>query len=153
MELEFHARFFFFFFCFKFDCPIHIIAFKEPYSRVLNGTRVPYKFFFFYRPIPIATFKEPHSGVLNGTRALWTRVPCKVFFLIFFYLFFLKFDPPILDFLQIKFQNRGISLISLGKGVKCWIFYAKGAKANFLPWSPFRNLLSHISNHVIILFS
>ena len=37
MELEFHAIFFFF----KFDCPIPIAAFKEPYSGVLNGTQAP----------------------------------------------------------------------------------------------------------------
>ena len=37
-----------------------------------------------------------------------------------------------LDFEKIEFQNKGISLISLGKGANCWIFCAKGAKTNFL---------------------
>jgi len=37
-----------------------------------------------------------------------------------------------LDFEKIEFQNRGIFLISLGNEAKCWIFCAKGAKANFL---------------------
>ena len=50
---------------------------------------------------------------------------------IYIYIF-LKFDRPILDFLQIEFQNRGISLISLRKEAKYWIFCTKGAKANFL---------------------
>ena len=50
-----------------------------------------------------------------------------------------RFKEPImtlkLNFEKIKFQNRGISLISLGKEAKCWIFYTKGAKANFpLQW-------------------
>ena len=36
-------------------------------------------------------------------------------------------------FLKNQFQNRGISLISLGKGAKCWIFFLKEAFANFCP--------------------
>ena len=65
-----------------------------------------------------------------------------ILFYLFYYFFFLnKFDHPILDFLQIEFyietlkiefQNRDISLISLGNWAKCWIFCAKEAKANFL---------------------
>ena len=55
---------------------------------------------------------------------------------LFFLIFFFKFDRPILDFIQdfekIEFQNRGISLFSLGKEAKYWIFSVKGAKANFL---------------------
>ena len=40
-----------------------------------------------------------------------------------------------LDFEKIEFQNRGISLINLGKEAKCWIFFfKKRAKANFLPY-------------------
>ena len=51
--------------------------------------------------------------------------------------FFFKFDRPIpivafkepivtlkLDFEKIEFQNMGISLISLGNWIKCWIFCA-----------------------------
>ena len=30
-------------FFYKFDCPISIVAFGEPYSGVLNGTRVSIK--------------------------------------------------------------------------------------------------------------
>ena len=40
MELQFHANFLFFF-IFKFDCPIPIVAFREPYNGVLNGTQAP----------------------------------------------------------------------------------------------------------------
>ena len=43
MELEFHAIFLFL----KFDRPIPIVVFREPYSGIL----------------------KPYSGVLNGTRA------------------------------------------------------------------------------------
>ena len=39
-----------------------------------------------------------------------------------------------LDFEKMEFQDRGIFLISLKKMVKCWIFCAKMAKANFLPY-------------------
>ena len=38
---------------------------------------------------------EAYSGVFNGTQLK--------FHAIFFFFFFLKFDRPILDFLQIKF--------------------------------------------------
>ena len=62
---------------------------------------------------------------------------------IYLFIFILKFDHPILSFLQIEFtfnfdfekiefQNRGISLVSLENEAKCWIFCAKWAKANFL---------------------
>ena len=37
MELEFHAIFLFL----KFDRPIPIVVFREPYSGILNGTRAP----------------------------------------------------------------------------------------------------------------
>ena len=92
-ELEFHASFLFIY-LFKFDRLIPIVAFKEPYSRVLNGTRAPCKFIYLFifkfdRPIPIAAFREPYSGVLNRTRAPRIRVPCKFFF---FFFFFFKFD-------------------------------------------------------------
>ena len=53
------------------------------------------------------------------------------FHAIFF--FFFKFDRPILDFLQIKFQNRGISLINLGKWAKRLFFCTKSAFAHFGP--------------------
>ena len=39
MELEFHAIFLFL----KFDRPIPIVVFREPYSGILNGTRVSKK--------------------------------------------------------------------------------------------------------------
>ena len=89
----------FYFYFFKFDRHIPIAVFKEPYSGVLNGTRVPCNFFIFYfflkfdRPILIAAFKESYSGVLNGTRAPWTWVPWNFFF-------FFKFDraKPIATF-------------------------------------------------------
>ena len=38
MELEFHAIYIY---IFKFDRPIPIAAFKEPYSGVLNRTQAP----------------------------------------------------------------------------------------------------------------
>ena len=43
------------------------------------------------------------------------------FFFYFFYLY------------NSQFQKRGISLISLGNGAKCWIFFFEGAFAHFLP--------------------
>jgi len=55
------------------------------------------------------------------------------FILFILLFFFLKFDRPILDFLQIEFQNRGISLISLGKWAKRWFFCTKRAFAHFGP--------------------
>ena len=33
---------------------------------------------------------------------------------------------------KVEFQKRGISLISLGKGVECYLFCAKMAEANFV---------------------
>ena len=140
----------FYFYFFKFVRHIPIAVFKEPYSGVLNGTRVPCNFFIFYfflkfdRPILIAAFKDSYSGVLNGTRAPWTWVLCKFFIfyfiIIFFkvslialYLIFYKLSFTLkLDFEKIEFQNKGISLISLGNWAKWWIFCAKEAKANFL---------------------
>ena len=44
------------------------------------------------------------------------------------FFFFLK-----LDFEKIKFQKKGISLISLENGAKCFIICVKRAKANFVP--------------------
>ena len=42
-----------------------------------------------------------------------------------------------LDFEKIEFQNRGISLINLGKEAKCWIFFfKKKGKGQFSPIFP-----------------
>ena len=143
LELVFHKLFIYLLLLlfFKFDRLIPTAAFREPYSGVLNGTRSPWtqvrsKFFFFFfyfdRSIPIAAFREPYSGVLYGTRAPWTRVPCKFIFyflsLIAPYSIFYKSSFTLkLNFEKIEFQNRGISLISLGKGAKRWFFlHGKG---------------------------
>ena len=67
------------------------------------------------------------------------------------FFFFLKFVAPYsifyksiftlkLDFEKTELQKRGISLISLGNGVKCWKVCGKGAFANFGPI----NLLSTV---------
>ena len=64
-------------------------------------------------------------------------------FYFLFYFFFISLIAPYsifykssfslqLDFEKIEFQNRGISLFSLEKEAKYWIFFVKGAKANFL---------------------
>ena len=116
------------FYLFKFDRLIPIATFKEPYSRILNGTQAPCKFIYLFifkfdRPRPIAVFREPYSGILNRTRAPRIRVPCKFFFFFFLitlYSIFYKSSFTLkLDFEKIKFRNKGISLISLEKGAKC----------------------------------
>ena len=94
-------------------------------------------FFFFFKFDPIAAFREPYINVLKpyGSILNGTRVPCNFFFnFILLLLLFFKFDRPILDFLQIKFQNRCISPISLGNGVKRWFFCTKRAFAHFGPY-------------------
>ena len=112
-KLEFHANFFFYLFFFlKFD-----------------------------HPIPIAAFNEPYNGVLNGTRAPWTRVLCKYFIYLFIffnlsliipYSIFYKLSFTLkLNFEIIEFQNKSISLISLKNGVKRWFFCTKRAFVHF----------------------
>ena len=49
------------------------------------------------------------------------------------YLIFYKSSFSLkLDFDKIELQKMSISLISLGKGAKCWIVFLKMAKANFV---------------------
>ena len=38
-----------------------------------------------------------------------------------------------LDFKKVDFQKMGISLISLGKEIECYLFYPKRTEANFVP--------------------
>ena len=54
------------------------------------------------------------------------------------FFFFLK-----LDFEKIKFQKKGISLISLENGAKCFIICVKRAKANFVLFCNY-DLINHI---------
>ena len=112
--------------------------------RVIANVNLEFFFLLFYkfdRPIPIVAFKEPYSGVLNGTRAPWIQVPCKFYFFYFlFFIFFYKFDRPILDFLQIEFQNKSISLISLENETKRWFFWHEKGICPFWPLTWWRLL-------------
>ena len=108
--------------------------------------------FKFNRPIPIVAFRESYSGVLNGTRAPWTRVPFFFFFfflsLIVPYSNFYKSSSTLkIDFQKIEFLNRGISLISLKNEAKYYIFCAKKTGQ----FSPFKTHLFKIQHETHIL--